>query len=131
MNPFDIVKKSNNVFGQGNVFFSLLFGCLILVKGKDKESIFEVLGSIWLIVFPFAVAPKLGLENFHDEIDVIELDLFFLFIKDFGDEFVDFSGSPSQFRVKMIFNVVVTSLRHFLSNSRPFVTDFAVELEEF
>jgi hypothetical protein len=84
-----------------------------------------------LIVFPLAIASKLCLKNFHDKIDVIELDFLFFLIKDFGDEFVDFPCSPSQFRVKVILDVVVTSLGHFLSNSGPFVTDFAVKLEEF
>ncbi len=31
----------------------------------------------------------------------------------------------------MIFDIVVTSLRHFLSNSGPFIAYFAVKLEEF
>ena len=40
---------------------------------------------------------EVGVHQLVDEVDVIELDFFFFFVKDFGDKFVDFSGCPSQF----------------------------------
>jgi hypothetical protein len=97
VNLFDFVQKSNNLLGQTNVFLCLLLGCFVLVQGKDEKPIFEVLSSIRLIIFPLAIASKFCLKNFHYEIDVIEFDFFFFLIKDFGDKFVDFAGSPSQF----------------------------------
>ncbi len=131
VNPFDLVQKSNNIFGQSYVFLGLLFGSFIFVQGQNKKSIFEVLGSVWLIIFPFAIASKLCLKNFHNQVDVIELDLFFFLVENSSNELVHLPGSSPQFWIKMIFNVVVWSIWHFLSNAWPFVSYFTVEFKQF
>jgi hypothetical protein len=46
VNLFDFIEKSNNVFGQSDVFVGLLFGGLILVKGQHEKPVFEVLGRV-------------------------------------------------------------------------------------
>jgi hypothetical protein len=46
MDFFNLIQKSNNVFGQVNVLLSLLLSSLILIEGKHEESVFEVLGGV-------------------------------------------------------------------------------------
>jgi len=128
MDFFNLIQKSNNVFGQVNVLLSLLLSSLILIEGKHEESVFEVLGGVWLVILPLAISSEFSLKNFHYQIDIIELDLFLFLVENPPNKLVDFPSSPSQLRVKMIFNVVVASIRHFLSYSRPFVANFTVEL---
>lgn len=62
------------------------------------------------MIFPLTIASEFCLEYLHDQIDIIELDLFFFFVENPSNEFVDLSGSSSQFGVKMIFDVVITSV---------------------
>jgi hypothetical protein len=43
---FYLIQKSNNVFGQSDIFFSLLLSSFVFIERKGKKSIFEVLGRV-------------------------------------------------------------------------------------
>jgi len=82
-----------------------------------------------LEIFPLTVSSELGFKDFHNKIDIVKFDLFFLFIEEPRDELVHLSSSSSQFGIEMILNIIITPIGHFLSDSAPFVSYLAVELK--
>jgi len=87
------------------------------------------LSNVRLVIFPLAISSELCFKDLHNKIDVIKFNLFFLFVEEPRDEFINFSSGSSQFRIEMILYVVITSIGHLLGDSAPFVPYFAVELK--